>query len=237
MAEYCIIFSGGDMPEISFETARELQDSADLIICADSGLRHALKYGIKPDIIVGDFDSYTDKLPENCEILRSVPEKDDTDTLLAVRKAIELGCTEIDLYGALGGSRFEHTAANIQTMLFAHEHGCRLNICAESRLMLQYPEDDVKIYEKPQNDCYFSVFAMSNEVHVDFLKGTKYPLENYIMTNAFPIGVSNEFSGDRIELRISEGVVLIILTLKATPHKDCAAETQSDFSSDCTEIL
>ena len=28
-----------------------------------------------------------------------------------------------------------------------------------------------------------------------------------------------------------------VIPLKATPHKDCAAETQLDFSSDCTEIL
>ena len=28
-----------------------------------------------------------------------------------------------------------------------------------------------------------------------------------------------------------------VIRFKATPHKDCAAETQSDFSSDCTEIL
>lgn len=214
MADYCIIFAGGNMPGISRETADDMQNSADIIICADSGLRHALKYGIKPDIIVGDFDSYTDKLPENCEILRSVPEKDDTDTLLAVRKAIALGCRKIDLWGALGGSRFEHTAANIQTMLFALEHGCRLDICGESRLMLQCPDDGTKIYEKPQNECYFSVFAMTDRVHVDFLNGTKYPLEDYDMKNSFPIGVSNEFADDRIKLCISEGVALIIITKK-----------------------
>ncbi len=214
MADYCIIFSGGDMPEISRETADSLQNTADVIICADSGLRHALKYGIKPDIIVGDFDSYTEKLPENCEILRSIPEKDDTDTLLAVRKAIALGCRKIDLYGALGGSRFEHTAANIQTMLFALENGCRLDICGESRLMLQCPDDGEMTYDKPQNDCYFSVFAMTDEVHVDRLKGVKYPLEGYVMRNSFPIGVSNEFADDKIKLCISKGVALIIITIK-----------------------
>ena len=212
MGKHCVIFAGGDMQEISLDKAVSIRNESELIICADSGLKHALKYNISPDIIVGDFDSYTAELPKTPQIIRSIPEKDDTDTLLAVRKAIELGCNSIDLYGALGGSRFEHTVANLQTMMFAREHGCKLNICGESLLMLQTADDNTKFYRKSEKNCYFSFFAVTPQIHVDFLRGAKYPLENCEISNSFPIGVSNEFSSECIEFKISDGTALVILT-------------------------
>ena len=124
----CAIFAGGDMPKGHPFDSEEFYDDFDFFICADSGFSHAERLGIKPDIIVGDFDSYGGELPEDSEIIRTVPEKDDTDTLMAVKKAIELGYTEISLFGALGGKRFEHSIANIQTMLYARENGCKLSI-------------------------------------------------------------------------------------------------------------
>lgn len=81
------IFAGGD-----FQVSETLKiGSQDIIICADKGLNHAKSLKITPDIVVGDFDSYKDKLPENTEIFYSVPEKDDTDTMLAVKIALERG--------------------------------------------------------------------------------------------------------------------------------------------------
>ena len=54
-----------------------------LIICADKGLAHALAAGLTPDMIVGDFDSANSKPPEGIPVVRTIPEKDDTDTILA----------------------------------------------------------------------------------------------------------------------------------------------------------
>ena len=122
-----VIFAAGELG--GKVSAEEIKSRADIIIAADKGLEHLSVLGLVPDIIVGDFDSYTGELPEtDAEMHRSVPEKDDTDTMLAVRIAIERGCTDIDLYGALGG-RTDHTIANIQTLRFAREHGCRMRIC------------------------------------------------------------------------------------------------------------
>ena len=73
------IFAGGD-----FQVSETLKiNPQDIIMCADKGLNHAKNLNIIPDIVVGDFDSYKDKLPENIEIFYSVPEKDDTDKIWA----------------------------------------------------------------------------------------------------------------------------------------------------------
>ncbi len=203
----CIIFAGGSLGRIDqtwFSTHR------GFIICADSGYKHAVKLGLKPDIIVGDFDSYTGRLPENTEIYRTVPEKDDTDTLMAVKIAIERGYDLIYLLGALGGPRFDHSFANIQTMIYAHEKGARLicvgdeNICIQGAGEAMYPRGE-KYSEK-----YFSVFALTDTLRIKSLRGVKYPLENYDMKPSFPIGVSNEITEEKAFLDIEYGLALVI---------------------------
>ena len=209
----CAIIAGGDMPGSERYSDAAYWKRFGHIICADSGLYNAVNIGIKPDIIIGDFDSFTGTLPEGVEIIASIPEKDDTDTLMAVKRAIELGYKNIELYGALGGKRFEHSIANIQTMIYAFQQGCDLKIFGSSTLMIQSADDGEVLYRNGEN-VYFSVFALTERVGIDYLRGVKYPLENYLMVQSFPIGVSNEITGDAAALRIDHGLALIIITDK-----------------------
>lgn len=205
-----VIFSGGDLPAECARRARSAADRADLTICADSGFCHARGLEVSPHIIVGDFDSYAGELPEDCEIHRSVPEKDDTDTLLAVKIAIERGCNNIELFGALGGSRFDHAFANIQTMIYAREHGCDLRICGKQNLALQGPEEGAAEYYRGAPGDFFSVFALTEKVRIISMTGVKYPLENYDMLRSYPIGVSNEITAEKAVISIENGLALIV---------------------------
>ena len=207
----CTIFAGGKINNTDFINPCEIRENSGFIICADSGLNIAEKVGLSPDLIVGDFDSYIGSLPENIEIYRSVPEKDDTDTLMAVRIAIDRGYDEIRLYGGLG-ARFDHSFANIQTLVFAYENGCKMTIYdADNILTLRGAGE----YEFPcKNDWYFSLFALTEKADIGELKGVKYPLENYVMSISYPIGVSNEITADKAYLRINSGLVLVIESKK-----------------------
>ncbi|MBR5513767.1 MAG: thiamine diphosphokinase [Ruminococcus sp.] len=207
----CTIFAGGKISGTDFINSREIREKSGLIICADSGLHIAEKVGITPDLIVGDFDSYTGTLPENVEIHRSVPEKDDTDTLMAVRIAIDRGCDEIRLYGGLG-ARFDHSFANIQTLIFACEKGCKMTIYDADNVLTVRGAGE---YEFPcKNDWYFSIFSLTEKAEIGKLQGVKYPLENYEMCIAYPIGVSNEITADKAYLQINSGLVLVIESKK-----------------------
>ena len=73
MKDLCAIIAGGDMNDAYPLTSKELFNDFKCVICADSGYKHAKRLGIVPDIIVGDFDSYDGELPQNAEIIRSVP--------------------------------------------------------------------------------------------------------------------------------------------------------------------
>ena len=207
----CTIFAGGKLSGTDFINPCEIRKNSGLIICADSGLRTAEKVGITPDLIVGDFDSYTGTLPEDVEIYRSVPEKDDTDTLMAVRIAIDRGYDEIRLYGGLG-ARFDHSYANIQTLIFAYENGCKMTIHDSDNLLTVRGAGEYEFPCKP--DWYFSLFALTEKADIGELKGVKYPLENYEMSIAYPIGVSNEITADKAYLSIKSGLVLVIESKK-----------------------
>lgn len=204
----CHIFAGGDLGKIADYW---FPNHGGYVICADSGYKHAKKLGLVPDLLVGDFDSYTRKLPKGVEVYRSVPEKDDTDTLMAVKIAIERGYTNIYLYGALGGPRFDHAFANIQTMLYAREHGADLILIGNGTLLLQGEGEAMYTEEsKRWGYKYLSVFAITETVKIKSLRGVKYPLENYEMKSSFPIGVSNEITDGQAFLDIESGLALVI---------------------------
>lgn len=196
-----IIFAGGEIQDYSF-----IDTKADLIICADRGIIHAEKFGITPDIITGDFDSYTGEIPPCSEVFRSVPEKDDTDTMLAVKLALERGADNIRLYGATGG-RFDHTFANIHTLIYAYENNCKMSVYDENNIITIQGIGTEK-YEK-YNDWYFSVFSLTEKLYVKKMTGVKYPVEDYIFTQSFPIGVSNEIT-DMAVITIEKGLALIV---------------------------
>ena len=61
---------------------------------------------------------------------------------------------------------------------------------------------------------YLSVFALTESVGIEYLRGVKYPLEDYCMVQSFPIGVSNEITAGEASLRIKDGLALVILTPK-----------------------
>ncbi len=207
----CAIFAGGVIENPGFIDKGELLDSCGFIICADGGYRYAEALEIVPDLFVGDFDSYDGELPDGADIHKSVPEKDDTDTLLAVREAISAGYSKIRLYGALG-ARIDHTVANIQTLIFAYKNGCELRIIDETNeIYLQGVGE--KSYIRREG-WYFSLFAVGGRAHISSCQGVKYPIADYEMTPEFPIGVSNEITMENAVLSIDSGLVLVIRSKK-----------------------
>ena len=122
-----LVISGGAI-EASFMLKYIEEQQFRYIIAADSGMEFLYKYGKKPDMIVGDFDSVDPAVLEayrkmdgiECKVLR--PEKDDTDTESAVQTAAELGAEEIHIVGGTG-SRLDHMLANVYLLGLLREEG------------------------------------------------------------------------------------------------------------------
>lgn len=110
MPKRCIIISGGERSEITGI------NEGDFIIACDRGYEYAVNAHIVPDLAVGDFDSFSGKIEPGTVIREYPSEKDDTDTMIAVRYAVEHGFEEIAMFCALGG-RLDHTYATFKRLL------------------------------------------------------------------------------------------------------------------------
>ncbi|MBR4036790.1 MAG: thiamine diphosphokinase [Oscillospiraceae bacterium] len=197
--------------EIDF-SARKLIKDTDFVICADKGWQNALKAGIKPDMIVGDFDSspYPENVDASITVLPVV--KDDTDTFHIARYIIENGYTDVLLLGLIGGKRIEHTIANIQTLVYFADN--RVNATAMDKYSSLMVIKDGSVMLPDMTGKFFSIFSMGDKAQGVSIKGAKYPLDDYTFTNSFPIGVSNEFIGENVEISVADGSLLLIITEK-----------------------
>lgn len=184
------------------------EERYDYLICADGGYRHAETAGLTPDLIIGDFDSAEFPIGKE-KIVISVPvEKDDTDTMLCVKKALELGYKDLVILGGIGG-RLDHTFANIQTLAYAAGRGARACLRdAYNEVHLLLPGS----YILPKYDGKLSLFAYSEEVLGLSIHGVHYPLENASIDQFFPIGTSNEIIEDFAEVSFTDGILLMILS-------------------------
>lgn len=174
------------------------------IICADRGLDHALAAGITPHLAIGDFDSAKAAVPQGIECIKALPEKDDTDALLAAKTAIERGYNQLEFYCALGG-RTDHTIANLQMLEFLRRRGVPARLHGGNTCI--YLLDGAA--EIPRYEGYLSLFAFGGEAVIS-VTGVKYPTDHYRLTESFPIGVSNEITADSARIAVHKGRALVV---------------------------
>lgn len=196
----CYIFAACEGEPKTFSPKRD-----DLIIAADAGFLKLEKYKIRPHIVLGDFDSLKE-IPDCDEIIKHPARKDDTDTLLAVKVGFERGFSRFVIYGGTGG-RLDHTIANLQTLNFIAEKGGQGFLCGSDFTATALKDSSVQFTDKAKGNI--SVFSVTNECEVT-IKGLLYPLKNKKLTPNFPLGVSNEFIGEKAEIKITKGTALII---------------------------
>ncbi|MDE6764398.1 MAG: thiamine diphosphokinase [Oscillospiraceae bacterium] len=202
----CWIFGGAPV-SVDYKI---IPPSDAYLIAADSGFSMLKRMGIMPDLVLGDFDSLTDDKPTDCEILTAAVEKDDTDTMLAIKTALSRGYLDITIAGSIGG-RLDHTFANIQSLAYIVENGGSGRLVGENDTCELFRAGD---YKFPKNEkMHFSLFSYSEEAVIT-TRGTKYDLDSYCLTNSFPLGVSNEILLPECTLKIEKGRVLVIFSKK-----------------------
>ena len=197
----CYIFGALDTEVIDFNPSEN-----DLIIAADGGYNTLKKLNIKPDLVVGDFDSLG-KIPENENIIKHPVKKDDTDTLLAIKIGLEKGYKRFSVYGAIGG-RLDHTVATIQSASYVAENGGTAYINDGNRTVTAIKNSTIKFTSDAKG--YISIFALSGVAKGVTIKGLLYELKDAEITPSFPIGVSNEFLNKDSEISVNDGVLTII---------------------------
>lgn len=201
------IFTGPGMENVSFLKNNDFSDKN--VIAADCGYKILEELGVTPDVIIGDFDSSEKPKDAKCEVITFKKEKDDTDTMLCIKHALEKGYNDITIFSGIGG-RLDHTIANIQSLSFI------LNRGAKGRIL----SDDTEIYLLPDGEHSFnkkegfsmSLFSYSEKVSKLSISGVKYNVDNIDIDNTFPIGVSNEITEDKCHISFESGKLLVIFS-------------------------
>ena len=194
-------------------------DSSDLVIGADGGYLTLVKNKIKPDVVIGDFDSYTGKI--GCENIIKFPvKKDFTDSALAIEHAISQGYKKIIVYGAIGGA-LDHTLANIA--LIASYTKKFIDIAFVDNDNVAFALHNGKISFSKEARGRISVFSFGDRAESVNEKGLLYELKNATLENNIPLGVSNEFIGKDSSISVLDGT-LIIYTSKKNFEKHLTRE-------------
>lgn len=197
----CYIFGALDCGKIKLNI-----DETDLVIAADGGLKWLNELNITPNFIVGDFDSlnYT---PDGNNVIKHPVMKNETDTILAVDTGFGNGFKNYIIYGCLGG-RLDQTIASIQTAHYIVKKGGKCVFKDNNTSLTVLENDNIKFSNNHKG--IISVFSLTNTAIGVTEKGLLYNLDNETLTSAYPLGVSNEFTGKEAEISVKDGALCII---------------------------
>ncbi len=187
-----------------------------IVIAADAGLLAAHELHIPVTNIVGDFDSAgTDilKVYENrdeIDIRRFRPEKDASDTEIALRLAIELGAADIVMAGCTG-TRLDHVWANVQLLSLARQSGVHA-VILDPHNRISLIESGIVLKKEAQYGRYISLFPLGGAVEGLTLKGFKYPLDQYLLEPMDSRCVSNEMEDEEAVITYESGALIMMET-------------------------
>lgn len=221
MMKKCLIFSAGDFSHAQLEQMERTRE--DLVIACDAGFAHCVSACITPDYVIGDFDSMKESALEVQEAFRRFQDrhpdrvlslsvrKDDTDTMFAVKFAMQNGYREFRLFGMLGGCRFDHALANLQTLLWIRHQGGR-GIILDASCSIQIAENET-IFFPAGTKGYLSVIPVAGEARGVTLTGLSFPTQEENLFTDSTRGISNAFlPGKDASVSVAAGTLLLIVT-------------------------
>jgi thiamine pyrophosphokinase len=201
---HAVIICGGRITDYDYIKAQIMQFGADFTICADSGYNHAVKLGLEPDVVVGDFDS-AGNIPSEVKKIRFPAEKNHTDSEIALAHAREAGAKTLLFIGA-AGSRADHTLNNIFLLKRCLAHGEDAQIIDEHN-KIRLTQTSLEI--KGEKGTIVSLIPLCDCTGV-YTEGLKYPLVNDLLKFGEGRGVSNVMTAETAKVTIEGGLMLVI---------------------------
>lgn len=208
-----IIVTGGTInPDLLREVLAQHQ--AAYVIGVDRGLEALDILAVKPNLAIGDFDS----APEHIRALYAHapgtvllnPEKDYTDTHIAVLEAFKCAPAHIVMVGATG-TRMDHMAGNIALLKLCLLHGVEA-VIIDDRNRIRMIDRQFRIRREQQYGTYVSCIPFSDRVTGITIRGFRYNLEHATMIKEETIGISNEVREEEGLITVETGYLLVMET-------------------------
>jgi len=205
MNKNLIIVLNGELSDDLEKYKKRLIDKQNFIIACDGGYNNCKKLNIKPDLILGDFDSLQEFELKNS--IKFPKEKDKSDFELAIDYGFEKGFKDFEIWGAIG-KRLDHTLFNISLLLRIKKVG--------GNAIIYHPPYIVFIIDKEynfgvRNSGFVSLYPLTSEIKGLTIKGMKYELNEKDIYLGSTETLSNEFIGKESFVNFKEGIILVIL--------------------------
>ena len=211
MLKRIIIVAGGNP---GLWPSLDLFSKENVWVGVDRGSLFLIEHGIHPQLAIGDFDSlsseeYQKVVKYSQEIIAAQPEKDHTDTELAVLEClIRYPNIPLTLLGFSGG-RLDHFLAKLYLpFLIDQLASAPLLTLIDSQNTLTYYLPGRHSVSKESGKKYLAFICLSSVT--DFsISGAKYSLAKTDV--AFPKSyASNEFIGSDVSFEFSSGLVAVV---------------------------
>ena len=205
----CVIVGGAGIEQ--YDVVRGQLREDDFFVFCDSGLGHREGLGVKPDLVVGDFDSH-EKPDMDVETIVLPREKDDTDTFFAAKEMVRRGYEEFLLVGVIG-ARLDHTLGNLSILFMLDTAGKSAKAVDDYSVIEIISARNGQPGEAQIEDSYpyFSILNLTGEAEGITIRNAKFPLENGQIDWDYQYAVSNEvLPGEAAEVSVAKGRVLLI---------------------------
>lgn len=197
----------------------DLLKEVDYIICADGGMRILEKIGVRPDILIGDFDSISDTSEEKREAIqefaKDIPvqtyptRKALTDMEICLSHALEKGVTEAYVFGGRG-TRLDHSMANVTMLPVFYQRGMRITMFDDTNEIC-YVDSQIDLARR-SNEWYVSFVPVGLEGATISLEGFEYPLHKKHIEYGHALAVSNHVTADVGHVTVHDGAVFAIFS-------------------------
>ncbi len=184
------------------------------VVAADAGARHAAPLGLAIDQWVGDGDSLdaaarAELAASGVPMTLAPTDKDESDTELAVRAAIDRSPASIVILGAHGGLRLDHALANVALLSMAELRDVPTTILsATSRIRLVHAQ---AILEGRVGDLV-TLLPVGGDAQGVRTIALAYPLHDETLLDGRTRGLSNVRTAPRAEVLVRSGRLLVIET-------------------------
>lgn len=208
MSETVLILAGGMTPTL--EVQRALPPAA-MCIAADSGIDHARRLGLVPDVAVGDLDSVSaDGLAwlaeTDAEVFQHPVDKDQTDLELALEHAVSRDPDRI-VVAAIGGGRLDHLLANFALLADRRYAACTIDALVETALI-----SVIHHHRQLEGEAgeLVSLLPMNGDAEGIVTAGLGYELHHEQLPAGSSRGVSNYFRSSTATVSLTAGTLLAV---------------------------
>jgi thiamine pyrophosphokinase len=204
----CVIVGGADIRD--YERAASYVKHEDYVIYCDSGLKHQKGLKLAPSLVIGDFDSFGKPYEGPAETITLPREKDDTDSMYAIKEGIKRGYDSFLLLGVTG-NRFDHSFVNIAALLMLDSLGKKAKI-VDDYCEMEVISTDTTV---PHTYPYFSLLNISGEKNEVSITDAKFPMNRGSISSEYQFAVSNEpIAKKDAKITLHKGRVLLVKDFK-----------------------